>query len=46
VHEAGDHFFVLGQVHSLAVEHPHSPLLFLQGRYADSRSPSLRTAIG
>jgi flavin reductase (DIM6/NTAB) family NADH-FMN oxidoreductase RutF len=33
VHEAGDHFIVLGQVRSLAVEHPHSPLLFFQGGY-------------
>jgi len=33
VHEAGDHFIALGEVHSLAVEHPHRPLLFFQGNY-------------
>lgn len=33
VHEAGDHFIAIGRVHSLANEHPHSPLLFFRGGY-------------
>ncbi len=33
VHEAGDHFIVLGEVHALDVEKPHAPLLFFQGGY-------------
>jgi flavin reductase (DIM6/NTAB) family NADH-FMN oxidoreductase RutF len=33
VHEAGDHFIVLGEVHSLDVERPGKPLLFFQGGY-------------
>jgi 3-hydroxy-9,10-secoandrosta-1,3,5(10)-triene-9,17-dione monooxygenase reductase component len=33
VHEAGDHFIVLGEVHALDVERPHKPLLFFQGGY-------------
>ena len=33
VHEAGDHYIAIGQVHSMAVEHPHRPLLFFQGEY-------------
>lgn len=33
VHEAGDHFIAVGKVHSLAVEHPHQPLLFFKGGY-------------
>jgi flavin reductase (DIM6/NTAB) family NADH-FMN oxidoreductase RutF len=33
VHEAGDHFITIGLVHALAIEHPHSPLLFFQGGY-------------
>lgn len=33
VHEAGDHFIVVGRVRTLAVENPHRPLLFLQGGY-------------
>src|SRR5258708_28265943 len=33
VHEAGDHFMVLGEVHALEVERPHAPLLFFQGGY-------------
>lgn len=33
VHEAGDHFIVLGDVHALDVEKPHAPLLFFQGGY-------------
>lgn len=33
VHEAGDHYIVLGEVHALDVEKPHTPLLFFQGAY-------------
>jgi len=33
VHEAGDHFIAIGQVHAMDVEHPHRPLLFFQGGY-------------
>jgi flavin reductase (DIM6/NTAB) family NADH-FMN oxidoreductase RutF len=33
VHEAGDHFIVLGEVQALDVERPHRPLLFFQGGY-------------
>ncbi len=33
IREAGDHFVVLGQVHSLAVERSTLPLLFFQGGY-------------
>ena len=33
IHEAGDHFIVVGKVQSLAVEHPHQPLLFFKGGY-------------
>jgi 3-hydroxy-9,10-secoandrosta-1,3,5(10)-triene-9,17-dione monooxygenase reductase component len=33
IHEAGDHFIVLGEVHALDVEQPHKPLLFFQGVY-------------
>lgn len=33
VHEAGDHFIVLGEVRALDVEKPHAPLLFFQGGY-------------
>jgi 3-hydroxy-9,10-secoandrosta-1,3,5(10)-triene-9,17-dione monooxygenase reductase component len=33
VHEAGDHFIAVGRAHSLAVEHPHQPLLFFKGGY-------------
>jgi 3-hydroxy-9,10-secoandrosta-1,3,5(10)-triene-9,17-dione monooxygenase reductase component len=33
VYEAGDHFIVLGRVHSLDAEHAHRPLLFFQGGY-------------
>lgn len=31
VHEAGDHYIAIGQVHSLAVEHRVGPLIFFQG---------------
>ena len=33
VHEAGDHFIVLGRVHALDAEHAKRPLLFFQGGY-------------
>jgi flavin reductase (DIM6/NTAB) family NADH-FMN oxidoreductase RutF len=33
VHEAGDHFIVLGKVHSLDADHSHRPLLFFRGSY-------------
>lgn len=33
VHEAGDHFIVLGEVHSMDVERNARPLLFFQGGY-------------
>lgn len=33
VHPAGDHMFVMGLVRALEVEHPRSPLLFVQGGY-------------
>jgi flavin reductase (DIM6/NTAB) family NADH-FMN oxidoreductase RutF len=33
VHEAGDHFIVIGEVHALNVESPQPPLIFVQGRY-------------
>ena len=33
VHEAGDHFIVIGRVRSLAAEHAGSPLVFLRGAY-------------
>lgn len=33
VHEAGDHFIVVGKVHSLDTALPENPLLFLRGGY-------------
>ena len=33
IHEAGDHFIVLGEVHALDIHHPGAPLLFHKGRY-------------
>ncbi|UKA60464.1 flavin reductase [Arthrobacter sp. FW306-2-2C-D06B] len=33
IHEAGDHFIVVGAVKNLAVENPSLPLLFFQGGY-------------
>ena len=33
VGEAGDHYFVLGRVRDLAVEHDGAPLLFFRGGY-------------
>lgn len=35
VHEAGDHYIVLGRVAALEVERPDRPLLFFQGRYGE-----------
>lgn len=33
VHDAGDHWFVLGKVEALGVDHPGEPLLFFRGGY-------------
>jgi 3-hydroxy-9,10-secoandrosta-1,3,5(10)-triene-9,17-dione monooxygenase reductase component len=33
VHEAGDHYIVLGQVHAMDIHHPGTPLLFHKGSY-------------
>lgn len=33
IHEAGDHYIVLGQVEALDVHHPGEPLLFHKGGY-------------
>jgi 3-hydroxy-9,10-secoandrosta-1,3,5(10)-triene-9,17-dione monooxygenase reductase component len=43
VHEAGDHYIVLGRVATLGVERPHSPLLFFKGSYGQfsAFSPTL-----
>jgi flavin reductase (DIM6/NTAB) family NADH-FMN oxidoreductase RutF len=35
VHEAGDHFIVLGRVKGLEVENARAPLLFFQGAYGE-----------
>ena len=35
VHEAGDHFIVLGRVVDLEVHGPSRPLLFFQGSYGE-----------
>lgn len=35
VHEAGDHFIVVGRVRSLDVVRPERPLLFYRGSYGD-----------
>lgn len=35
VHEAGDHYIVLGEVVALEVERPDRPLLFFQGNYGE-----------
>ncbi len=43
VHEAGDHFIAVGEVRALDVEHPHPPLVFLQGAYG-SFLPSIADA--
>ncbi|GAB7003289.1 flavin reductase [Nocardioides sp. AN3] len=41
VHEAGDHFIVVGSVERLEVEKPASPLLSFQGGYGTVASPAL-----
>jgi flavin reductase (DIM6/NTAB) family NADH-FMN oxidoreductase RutF/DNA-binding IclR family transcriptional regulator len=41
VHEAGDHYLVLGRVRELGVEHPTIPLLFFQGGYGGFAATSL-----
>jgi 3-hydroxy-9,10-secoandrosta-1,3,5(10)-triene-9,17-dione monooxygenase reductase component len=40
VHEAGDHYVVIGRVLDLGVPDadPHKPLLFFQGKYASTES--------
>jgi 3-hydroxy-9,10-secoandrosta-1,3,5(10)-triene-9,17-dione monooxygenase reductase component len=35
IHEAGDHYIVLGEVRELEVETPGTPLLFFQGAYGE-----------
>ncbi|MBH1992727.1 MAG: flavin reductase family protein [Sphingomonadaceae bacterium] len=35
VHEAGDHYIVLGRVLALEVDRPDRPLLFFQGNYGE-----------
>lgn len=35
VHEAGDHYMVLGQVCAMRAESTHRPLLFFQGGYGE-----------
>lgn len=35
VHEAGDHYIVLGRVVALEVDRPNRPLLFFQGTYGE-----------
>jgi 3-hydroxy-9,10-secoandrosta-1,3,5(10)-triene-9,17-dione monooxygenase reductase component len=35
VHEAGDHYIVLGHVTELEVQNPQRPLLFYQGAYGE-----------
>ena len=35
VHEAGDHYIVLGRVLALEVDRPERPLLFFQGNYGE-----------
>jgi flavin reductase (DIM6/NTAB) family NADH-FMN oxidoreductase RutF len=44
VHEAGDHFIVLGRVRALNIENPTLPLLFFQGGYG--RFAPLSLAVG
>ncbi|WP_285573620.1 flavin reductase [Actinoallomurus iriomotensis] len=41
VHEAGDHFIVVGRVEDLDVQKPSSPLLSFQGGYGTVASPAL-----
>jgi 3-hydroxy-9,10-secoandrosta-1,3,5(10)-triene-9,17-dione monooxygenase reductase component len=33
IHEAGDHYIALGEVHALDIHHPGTPLLFHKGSY-------------
>lgn len=35
VHEAGDHYIVLGRVHELDISRPDQPLLFFRGKYGN-----------
>lgn len=44
IHEAGDHFIVIGRVHDLAVQNPTLPLVFFQGGYGSFGAPSLVVA--
>ncbi|MET1154750.1 flavin reductase [Arthrobacter sp.] len=44
VHEAGDHFIVIGEVRELQVANPTLPLLFFRGGYG-SFAPSSSTAV-
>jgi 3-hydroxy-9,10-secoandrosta-1,3,5(10)-triene-9,17-dione monooxygenase reductase component len=39
VHEAGDHFAVLGRVTELGPCRAQRPLLFYRGRYAETAAP-------
>jgi 3-hydroxy-9,10-secoandrosta-1,3,5(10)-triene-9,17-dione monooxygenase reductase component len=39
VHDAGDHWFVLGHVQALEVDRPGEPLLFLRGGYGSFSAP-------
>ncbi|NGP07382.1 flavin reductase [Rhodococcus sp. 14C212] len=41
VHEAGDHFIVVGRVTSLAIDNPVTPLVFFQGGYGTFAMNSL-----
>src|SRR3546814_11743180 len=38
VHEAGDHYIAIGQVNSLDLHHPGSPLIFHKGGYCQLSS--------
>lgn len=38
VHDAGDHWFVLGHVQAMEVERPREPLVFFRGDYGSFRS--------
>ncbi|MDB5972814.1 MAG: flavin reductase domain protein FMN-binding protein [Hydrocarboniphaga sp.] len=39
VHEAGDHYIAIGQVHDLDIHHLGSPLLFHKGAYGKIQPP-------
>lgn len=41
IHDAGDHYIVIGRVQELAAGDDPEPLLFFQGGYGGFRSPSL-----